>query len=826
MLAVKKLSFFILKSAIACSLFFITLPGFAQVPSGAPAGQGAPSGQSIPASGVPGTSPQGTGLPSGSDPAGTGKQTSTNVQAADQAPQGQETKQNKLTSNTTDTSGTVVDSTEAARQALLNKIFGHKLFSQQTFSPLQNQPIATPMSYVVGPGDQLDISVYGNTQQEFPPVTVNRDGYITLPRVGNIYVLGKTISEIEKTLIGKLAPFNPYLLGQGGAAPKTTLKISLTEVRAVQVYVTGEVMFPATYELTSLHTAFNALYLAGGPNEIGTYRNIKVIRDNKEISTIDTYEYLLTGKLQNDVLIRDNDRILVGYYDTRVEIQGNVKKPGIYEMKDGEKLSDLFRFAGGFTDDAYRAQYKIIRFTSRERKIVDVAESQAAGFELKSGDVVTVNAILDRFENMVSIEGAVMRPGEYSLEGNPTIKSLLENAQGLREDAFPGRIQVSRTRPDQSIENLSINLSDILNNRIPDLQLSRLDIVTVPSVYNMTEQATVSITGEVNNRQFGDNGGSFPYIANMTLEDLIIKADGLRESADLRNIQISRRKRDVDAKFADAQIAEVFTVSLDRNLSIGGKESGIILWPYDEVIVGKSPSYKEQQYVRIEGDGVLREGTYPIINRNDKISDIVERAGGLTELAYLPGATLVRTSLLPEADVLTTIEAEETIEKGVMTGSVNAIEGGSKQENIGINMTRILKNKGTREDLIVQAGDVIRIPKRLETVQVTGQVLYPTTVKYNDGMSFLDFVSQSGGFTKASQRRSSWIKYPNGSVDRTRRFLVFNVYPKVEPGSEIYVPQKLGNEVTPLQLLNIGIQVSTTLMTLILSVLAFRNISN
>lgn len=818
MLAAIKRSFLLLSYGIICMSLLATVTVSAQV--GIPGG--VPSGQSIPVSGQ--GNPGGNALPPGADTGNVTNQQGTNT--GNQNIQGQDSSQNKLIPpNASNDTISPADSAAAALQEFRNKIFGHKQFSQTAFNPLSNQPIATPVSYVVGPGDQLEISIYGNTQQPPQTVTVNRDGYISLPRIGNVYVLGKNIDEITKILIGRYAPYNPHLLGQGGAPPRSTLKVSLTEVRAVQVYVTGEVMFPAAYELTSLHTAFNALYLAGGPNEIGTFRDIKVVRNNEEIATIDTYEYFMTGKLSNNVLVQDNDRIVVGYYKTRVEIEGNIKKPGIYELKDGETLSDLFRFAGGFTDDAYRAQYRILRYTSKERKIIDVNEHEAEGFELKSGDLITISPVLDRFENMITIEGAIMRPGDYSLENNPTLKKLIETVQGLREDAFPGRVQISRTRPDQSIENLSVNLSGILNGQIPDLQLQRLDVIHVPSIYEMTEQATVSITGEVNNRAFGENNGVFPYIANMTLEDLIVKADGFKESADLNNIQISRRKRDVDAKFADAQIAEVFTVSLNKDLSIRADE--IVLWPFDEVIVGKSPAYKEQQYVRVEGDGVLREGTYPIINRNDKISDIVRRAGGLTELAYLPGATLLRTSVLPDADALEAAEAEASITQGLLSGTgVGAIEGASKQENIGINMARILRSPGSKEDLIVQAGDVIRIPKRLETVQVQGEVLYPTTVKYNDGMSFLDFISQSGGFTKASLRRSSWIKYPNGSVDRTRRFLVFNIYPKVQPGSEIYVPVKAGNEMTPLQLLNLGVQVSSTLMTLILSVLAFRNISN
>jgi len=829
MSAAIKRSFLLFCSGLICLNLFTVTPvsGQGGIPGGAPTGQPAPP------SGLPGgqTAPTGSVPQTGADTGAVGNQQGNNKTSGNQTLDNNQqnninNQQNKNNTNIAgNDQGAPLDSTQAALQTLRNKIFGHKQFSQTAFNPLANQPIATPVSYVVGPGDELEISIYGNTQQPPQKVTVNRDGYISLPRVGNVYVLGKNIDEITKILIGRYAQFNPYLLGQGGAPPRSTLKVSLTEVRAVQVYVTGEVMYPATYELTSLHTAFNALYLAGGPNEIGAFRDIKVIRNNEEIATIDTYEYFLTGKLSNNVLIQDNDRIVVGYYKTRVEVEGNVKKPGIYELKSGETLADLFRFAGGFTDDAYRAQYKVLRFTSRERKILDVSENEADSFELKSGDLVTVSAVLDRFENIVTIDGAVMRPGDYSLESNPTLKKLLESAQGLREDAFAGRVQISRTRADQSIENLSVNLASVINGEASDIPLTRLDIVRVPSIYEMTEQASVTITGEVNNRKFGENNGTFPYIANMTLEDLVVMADGFKESADLNNIQISRRKRDVDAKFADAQIAEVFTVSLNKDLSLRANE--IILWPFDEVIVGKSPAYKEQQYVRIEGDGVLREGTYPIINRNDKISDIVKRAGGLTELAFLPGATLIRTSVLADANSVEAAEAEDNILQNTLIGNeIGAVEGTSKQESIGINMTRILKNPGSKEDLIVQAGDVIRIPKRLETVQVIGEVLYPTTVKYNDGMSFLDFISQSGGFTKASLRRSSWVKYPNGSVDRTRRFLVFNIYPKVQPGSEIYVPEKVGNELTPMQLLNMSIQVTSTLMTLILSILAFRNITN
>ncbi len=784
-----------------------------QVTPAPPAGQGgAPAGQ--------GTLPPGTTIP-GNLPANQGQQTGApNQQGTDVKAEQADTNQNKLKQDTSK----VQTEVDAERQELLERIFGYSLFSKAVFSPVQEQMIATPMGYAIGVGDILDVSVYGATQQPFPNLKVNRDGFINLPRIGNVYVNGKSVEEVTKILIGKLAPYNPSLLGQGGSPPLSTLKVSLAEVRGVQVYVTGEVMYPASYELSSLHTAFNALYLAGGPNEIGTFRDVKVIRDNEVVARIDIYDYLVNGVLKTNVRVQDNDNISVGYRLNRVELLGRVKRPGLFEMKPGETLSDLFRFAGGFEDDAYQAHFKILRFTSRERKIVDVTEDEITTFELQKGDVVTVEPILDRFENIVSIEGAVMRPGDYSLERNHSLRTLLESAQGLREDAFAGRVYVSRTRDDQTIENLSLNLTNILSGDIPDLELIRLDVVTIPSRFDMTEPAVVTITGEVNNTKFGENDGKFPYVANMTLEDLILKADGLRESADIKNIQVTRRKRDVEAKFADAQIAEVFNVSLGRDLSIGGSESGLILHPFDEVLIRKSPSYQEQKYVRIEGDGILRAGAYPILNRNDKISDIVARAGGLTELAYLPGATLIRTTIREDIDLQEADEAKKALNQDLMIGSSNAKEDQTVEENIGIKMEKLLRNRGSKDDLIVQENDVIRIPKRLETVQVAGEVLYPTTVKYNDGMTFLDFVSQSGGFTKQSMRGSSWIKYPNGSVDRTRRFLVFNIYPRVEPGAEIVVPVKGGTEVSPLQLLNIGIQVSSTLMTLILSVLAFRRL--
>ncbi len=708
--------------------------------------------------------------------------------------------------------------------ALRQKIFGYSIFSQGAFNPLPEQLIATPRDYTIGAGDNLNLYIYGYAQLPEQDLTVNRDGFVSIPRIGNVYVGGKSIEEAQKVLLDKYAPFIPSLLGANGKAAPTKLMLTLGQVRSINVFVTGEVINPGTYTLTSLSSAFNALYQAGGPNEIGTFREVRVIRNNKVISTFDIYDYLIKGTLEGDIRVQDNDNVNVSFYKKRVEVIGNVKRPGLFEVKEGEKLSDILGYAGGFTDNAYQGNVKVYRITRSERKIIDVSDSKFDSFELVTGDEIEVGVVLNRFENIVSIEGAVMRPGEYSIDNNPSLKVLLESAQGLREDAFVGRISVTRTRADQSIENISLNLKDMMNGTIPDLLLTRLDVVNIPSKFEMAEQSNVHIEGEVNNPKIDENNGFFPYMSNMTLEDLILKAGGFKESAKYSQVEVVRRVRDSNAQAADAAISKVFRFNVNPDLSLTGSSTGFELMPFDEVIVRKSPNYQEQQFITLEGE-FLNPGSYGIISKNEKITDLIERSGGLTDLAYIKGATLIRSTPVSNFETQQTATAlgqiaEESSKANFQIGP----SGNIKQEFINIRLDRILKNPESDENIIIQENDILRIPKRLETVQVQGALLYPTTVKYNDEMSFLDYISQSGGFTKSSLRRSSYVKYPNGSVDRTRKFLVFNVYPKVEPGSEIYVPNRVGNELTPQQILQQGISITSTLFTLILSVLAFRSL--
>jgi protein involved in polysaccharide export with SLBB domain len=829
--------------------FIISLPAFSQVT--APT---APSGTAPTSTGGQGTTQQGprgnsagnTG--SGSSQSGPGGQQGTGQQSGSQQgsnqqngnPQqgnegqggdkgknspnqnGQNTEGGEQSKVNTSTSSTLTPE-EQAKEALRQKIYGYSIFADKKLGLIPDLQIVTPTTYVVGPGDELKIYLYNYAESTYETV-VNKDGFISIPRVGNVMVAGRTIEEIKKILIDKFAKFVPGMIGTGGEGARTKLMVTLGEVRSVKVFVTGEVINPGTYTVSSLSSAFNALYQAGGPNEIGSFREVRVVRQGKVVSKLDIYDYLVNGKIDGDIRVQENDNVVVGYYLKRTEIAGMVKRPGIYELTPEEKLGDVLRYAGGFSDKAYRARLKIQRITSKERKILDVPEDQYNTFEMATGDSINVETVLDRFENIVTVEGAVMRPGEYSLDNSPTLKKLIENAQGMREDAFVGRLNVLRTREDLTIQTIPINYTDVLNGVTPDLVLTRLDQIIVPSRFEMAETAFVSVEGEVNNTKIGENEGKFPYTTDMTLEDVLVQAGGLKESAYTSEIEVVRRKRNSVAGAANAQISEVYKFNVNRDLSLNSKASNFVLFPFDQVIVRKSPNYVEQQTVFVEGE-VLVTGPYTIVNKNDKISDIIKRAGGLTELAYPEGATLLRRTVVKNLDEAVNYEQVQQTEKSIKQGTLTGDLPNVKEEKIGIVLKNILKNPGSFEDLVVQEGDIIRIPKRLETVQVTGSVLYPTTVKYGKGMNFSDYISQSGGFTVQSLRKSSYVKYPNGNIDRTRRFLFFNVYPKVQPGSEIFVPTRTAPALNTQQTISTATTLLSSIMGLIVTVLAFRSLN-
>jgi len=709
------------------------------------------------------------------------------------------------------------------RERLRSKIFGYEIFNNplyaQTFQA--NGNIATPRNYVVGPGDALNIQLYGFTEADFSQ-SVSKEGNIYFTQqtgIGPVNVSGLTIEAVKARIVSRLSPKFVGLKSSSYGPQNTYLEVSLGGLRSIRVSVLGEAFRPGTYVMSSLSTVMNAIYQAAGPDLLGSYRRVNVIRGGKILTTLDLYDYLLTGIQRNDLRLQDGDIIRFGKYISRVEIAGTVNRNNIFEMLPGETLDKLLFYAADFAANAYRNRVKVTRLTDRERKVVDVTQNDFKAFVMQDGDQVDVEQLLDRFENQVNIQGAVYRPGRYSLDQNKTIRQLIDNAEGLKGDAFTGRIQIIRTREDLSFETIPINLAEVLNGTTPDVPLQREDQVIITSRFELAEGASVSILGEVNVPADG-----VQFASNMTLEDLIFRAGGLKESAAAAQVEVVRRKKDVDINSKSAQVAETFIFNVDRDLTIKSSDSKFLLQPFDQVIVRRSPNYQIQTYARVEGEVTL-PGSYPIKAKDQKVSDMVKLAGGLTPFAYVRGATLIRTIKLSEDELAQRQRSVDELADDVRK-SVVQIEAVTpfKTESIGINLQKILDNPGSDEDVLVSEGDLLRIPKQLETVRLQGELLLPTTVKFRNGQNFQDYISQAGGFTDKSQRRKSFVVYANGSVDRTRKFMFFNIYPRVEPGSEIIVPRTTANPVTPQQIISQITTITSSVFTLILGVLAFRNI--
>jgi protein involved in polysaccharide export with SLBB domain len=724
-----------------------------------------------------------------------------------------------------DENAAVEDTEEAYRQAELakmrRKIFGNQLFNNPKvdFTPSEN--IATPRDYTIGPGDELTAYIYGYSQSQIEMV-VNSDGFAFIKPVGTVQLSGRTIEQAQKELITRLAPYYNNL-GAPGSGSSTYLQIRLSRIRTIRVTVLGEVVTPGTYNVSSLSSALNALYLTGGPNELGSFRQIQVVRRNKVIATLDLYELLMNGTLNSDIRLQDNDVIQVGVYAKRVEIKGNVKRPGLYELLPNETMDKVLTYAGGFTDNAYTERMKVLGLTTKERRIIDVRTGDYNKYVPNNGDEITAEMLLPRFENMVTITGPVFRPGQYSLDQNKTLLQLLKSAEGLTGEAFTGRINVIRTREDLAVENISINLVDMMAGKTDDLILQREDQVIIPSKFELREGAFIKVIGEVNNGP----EVNLDFTSNLTIEDAIIRAGGFKESAANTQIEVVRRKRDVNVKSVSAQIAEIFTFDVNRDLTIDGNDTRFVLEPYDEILVRVASNYQPQTFITIQGE-VVNPGIHGIKNKDEKLSDLLVRAGGLTAHAYVNGATLLRKITLSDEELDQRNNAVAEISDDAKKGQfVSAGIDKNKPEAIGIDLGRILKNPGGRDDIILQDGDIIDIPKRLETVRLQGELLFPTTVKHKNGSSFMDYISQGGGFTRMSLKRKSYVIYPNGSVDRTRKFLFFNIYPKVEPGSEIHVPQRTQSDLLEAQrALQSVIGISSTLMTLVTTVIAFRFLGN
>ena len=658
------------------------------------------------------------------------------------------------------------------------KVFGRDIFnnSNLTFEPSLN--IATPVNYRLGPGDQLVIEVWGASQANITQ-KVTPDGYITIPDVGPIQVNGLTVQAASNKIRAKLSKIYSGM-GTTNVDLSTDVKVSLGQIRTIQVNIMGEVAQPGTYALSSFSTVFHALYKAGGISQLGSLRNIKVVRGGRTVATVDVYDYILHGRSHSDIRLQEGDVILASPYDALVLVKGKIKRPMYYEMKRTESIRTLIDYAGGFTNDAYTSAVTVERNDEKERTICSVDDMNYGVFKVKDGDVVSVGAILDRYNNRIEIKGAVYRPGFYELGKEiSTVRDLITKADGLLEDAFTNRAVLHRENLDKTLEIISVNVKGVLDGTEPDITLQRNDVLFIPSKYDLEAKGTVEISGEVY------SPGIFPYAENTKLEDLIIMAGGLTESASKVRVDIARRLNDPNSTKKQKEISKMFSFAVKDGFVVEG-DPGFILEPYDQVFVRRSPGYTPKVNVSITGE-VEFEGSYALNERNERLSDLIAHAGGLTGFAYLKGARLERQ--LKEEEYL---QAKELL---AMVASNNQISGNdsiiipavSRTYTVAIDLEKIMSNPHSSLDPVLQDGDAVIIPQLMTTVQVTGSVRKPNAVVYNPDMKLKDYISEAGGYAERARKSGTFILYPNGHIKELGR----NASAKeIVGGAKIIVPQK------------------------------------
>lgn len=672
------------------------------------------------------------------------------------------------------------------------KVFGRDIFNNKklTFEP--NMNIATPGDYRLGPGDAVIIDIYGASQKS-NQYTVSPDGDVTIEGFGPVQVSGLTVAQANARLRQTL----------GSRYQSSKVRLTVGQTKTIMVNVMGEVRMPGTYTLSAFSTVFNALYMAGGPNDIGTLRDIKIFRANRLIAHVDVYDYILNGKASN-IHLTDNDVIVVGPYDCLVNITGKVKRPMYYEMKKSESVGTLLKYAGSFTGDAYTRSVRLIRKTGREYSVYNVGEFDMNSFHIADGDSITVDSILNRYENMVEVKGAVFRPGKYQVGGEITsVRSLLEHAEGVTEQAFTAHAVMHRMRADRSLEVIPVDIDGIMEGRVADIALQKNDILFVPTRQELMQEQTLTLHGEVH------YPGIYRYAANMTIEDLILQAGGLNDQASTVKVDVARRIRDPKATKTDSIIARTYSLALRDGFVIDG-QAGFHLMPYDEIYVRRSPGYATPQNVTIEGE-VMFAGTYTLSHKNERLSDVLRKAGGVTDLAYINGAGLMRRTT--ESDRIKMQAVTRLLAgQGANSDSINvALLQLSDTYPVGIELAEALANPGSDADLVLREGDQIIIPQYNGTVKISGDVMFPNTVAYEKGRRYSYYIDQAGGFGQRAKKSRTIIIYMNGTVGR----VAHNA--KVRPGCEIVVPSKPRRNASAVgQWLGIGTSVAS-LATMIAS---------
>lgn len=650
------------------------------------------------------------------------------------------------------------------------KVFGRDIFNQRALSFEPNMNIATPQTYVLGPGDQVVIDVYGASQNTHQ-LTISPEGTVTVPGYGPIYVSGMTVAAAN----GKIRS----TLGSRYASSK--VKLSVGQTRTIMINVMGEVRTPGTYTLSAFSTVFHALYRAGGINDIGTLRNVKVYRNGKLITVVDIYEYILNGRLAGNVRLQDGDVVQVGPYDCLVGVTGNVKRPMFYEMRKNESVATLLKYAGGFTGDAYKKAVRLVRQTGERYSVFNVDEFDMSSFKVDDGDAVTVDGMLNRYENMVEVKGAIFRPGQYRLGGEVTsVRGLIERAEGVTEDAFTAHAVLHRMKADRSLEVVSVDVQGILAGTVPDIPLKNEDVLFIPTQAELRSERTYTITGEVM------SPGTYEYADNTSVEDLIMQAGGLTDAASTAKVDVSRRIRDPKATTTTREIAQTFSFALKDGFVVDGTK-GFILQPYDVVHVRRSPGYVTPQNVTIKGE-VNFPGVQTMNMKNMRLSDVLEMAGGVTENAYMRGARLVRVKTQEEKertkDVLTALKRNLSERDSVAMENLDL-------ENtyvVGIELDKAMADKGGEYDIILREGDVITVPEYNATVKVSGDVMFPNTVSFVGDKGYKWYVNKAGGFGLRAKKRKTFVVYTNGTVAQVGHGA------KIEPGCEIVVPSKRKRE--------------------------------
>ncbi len=671
-----------------------------------------------------------------------------------------------------------------SEDSLKNQVFGREIFSNKNLSFEPNMNMPTPRNYPLSAGDEVLIDVWGDSELNLK-LTLSPEGTIIIPNVGPVALSGLTIEEAENRIKQELGKIMWNLVD--GKEPNTFVSVGLGSIK---VNIVGEAVAPGTYTLSSLASLFNALYAAGGVNDIGSLRNIRVYRNNKEIANLDVYDYLLNGKYDTNIRLEDNDMIIIEPYEQLVNTHGKIKRNRTFELRKGETLEDLLKMAGGFTGDAFTEDVTIKRKSGSRYQIATVTAEEFPTFVLQDGDSLLVDSVIPFYDNRITITGSVWRPGEYELSPKVhTVKQLIKQAAGLKGDEFIGRAHLTRLNPDFTSTVIAIDIQGIMNGEIPDMELQKEDKLYIPSLFELREPYTVKVGGAVNNPDT-----VIPFSKNMTVEDAIILAGGLQESASTINVEVARRIKDPTADKSTNQVSKVYTVALSDELQLPSKSSGahadtlFTLEPFDEVFVRFSPGYEKQEVVKVNGE-VTFAGDYALPYKNTRLSDIIAQSGGVTPDAYVRGASLKRQLTedeIRQVETLLQLSNNNKQSKDSIALSLTNI----KNYSVGIDLQQALTHPKSTYDLVLRDGDIIYIPQLQSTVKISGAVTYPNSITYTKGMSVRDCLSQAGGYNDTS-RKYPIVIYMNGKVATTRKVgIFFKRYPKIEPGCEIVVPSK------------------------------------